>query len=260
MVEFGEEKAAGKNGEPPQSTPSQTEREKDKQTHFDEIIRIQKDMIFLESVRKVTNDEPSRESLGRSVEILRETQGKLYRSLYVRYGIDVEEADKIIDNKKSEADTLAALRERVAMYGYGAIKEFENSGQFDVGTLKDLANRAVNVRGTPEPPQVTQTQTTSSQAEQEKIVANLIELSNREKWINQQLTLARKTLSSDEIKELKQDRDQTRQEYKEKFAEIVKRPDREQIIKMWENALKLELKIEREAKAKEQDKMPSKTK
>jgi hypothetical protein len=252
MSEFGEEKTEGKSAGSSQAMPP-TEQEKDTLTHLDTIKSLRQDIDFLESVRKVTKDEPSRESLGRSVETLQRAQGRLYRSLYDRYGIDAKEADKIIDTQKSEADKLAALRERVAMQGYEAIKKFENSGQFDTGVLKDLTNRAITVQGTPEPPQAPQNQT-----EQEKIVANLLELSNQEKKINQQLANAQKTLTPEEIRELKQTRAQIRQEYKEKFAEIVKRPDREQIIKRWENAVKLELKTEREARR--QEKTPARTK
>jgi len=232
-----------------------TEGEKDKQTHLDTIKSLKRDVDFLESVRKVTTDGPSRESLGRSIAVLRETQGKLYRSLEVKYGLDSKEIDKIIGDKKSEADVLTTLRERVAAYGDEAVKAFENSGQFNAGLLKDLRNRAVNVRGVPEP-----VEATKSSREQEKIVAELVELSNQEKKINQQIVDARKSLNPEGIRGLEQAREQKRREYQEKFAEVVKRPDGEQIIKLWENAVKLELKIKREKEAREQDKTPSKTK
>jgi hypothetical protein len=204
-----------------QSVPP-TERERDVLTYLNTIKSLKEDMDVLEKVRKVVGDEVSVESLGRSIEVLRGSQDKLYRSLQVKYGVDMERADKIITTFKSEADMLTKLRERVAAYGDEAVKAFENSGQFDAGVLKDLANRAVDVQGVPE----------QIPTEHEKIVAELIDLRNAGK----------------------------RQEYKEKFDEVVKRPDKEQIIKLWENAIKLELKIEREAESKEQDKSPYRAK
>jgi hypothetical protein len=235
-----------------QSAPP-TEREKDKQTHFDEIKSLKQEMDFLESVRKVTTDEPSRESLGRSIELLKGSQDRLYKSLYVKYGVTVEEADKIIGGKKPMADVLTGLRERVATYGVDAIAEFDNSGQFDAGVLRDLGNMAVNVQDVSE-------QAPQPLTEQEKIVENLLELSKQEKRIIQQISESRKSLNPEEIQVLEQAREQKRQEYKEKFAEVVKRSDGEQIIKLWENAVKLELKIKREAEAKELAKTPSRTK
>jgi hypothetical protein len=230
------------------------------------IILFETLSVFLENVRKVTRDEPSRESLRRSVELLGEIQGKLYKSLYVRYGIDAEEANKIMADKKeadafgATSDMLTILRERVAMGGDEAIKAFDNSGQFDAGVLKDLTNRAVNVTGVGEPSQVapTASQAVPLRVEQEKIVANLLELSNQEKEAGQRLAISRKSSPPEKIQELEQDYEQKRQAYKEAFAEVVRRSDREQILTMWKEAVKLELKIARETQ--EQEKTPSKTK
>jgi hypothetical protein len=273
MAEIDGEKVVERR-EPLRSVPSGVDHEKDMRMHFDELSRIGRDRVFLESVRKVTTDVPSRESLRRSIEILGEMQGKLYKSLYNRYGIGVEEANKIIADKKetdafgASADMLAILRERVAMGGDEAVKAFDNSGQFDAGVLKDLTNRAVNVQEVDELPQIpaqapltpaqTLTQTAQPQTEQEKIVANLLELSNQEKEASQQLANFRKSSPPEKIQALEQDRVEKRQAYKEAFAKVVRRPDREQILTMWKNAVKLELKIARETQ--EQEKTPSKTK
>jgi len=295
--EFDENKAPEKGSEPVRVVPP-TEREMEMVTHLNTIESLQKDVGFLEGVRKVISDVPSIQSLGQSIETLKGAQGRLYESLNAKYGMDSREADKIIAADKSAVDAFGAtpdmltkLRERVAMYGDEAVKAFDNSGQFDAGILKDLGNRAVNVQGVPEPsqavpeavplvpspvssqampqdaPQVVPqavaqapSQIPQIQAEQEKIVANLIDLSNQEKKISQQIVGARKTLNPEEIRALEQARAQIRQEYKEKFAEVTKRPDRKEIIKKWENTVKLELKIEREAKAKEQEKTPARTK
>jgi len=218
-----------------------SERESDVLAHLNMIKSLKHDIDFYEGMQKVTRDEQSNESLGRSVETLQRAQGRLYQSLNVRYGIDTEKADKIIGGKISEADMLTAFRERVAMYGYGAVKAFDNSGQFDAGILKDLSNRAVNVRDTPEVPQASaqaQKQAAASQTEQEKIVANLLELSKREKKINKQIADSGKTLNPEGIRALEQERDQKRREYKENFAEVVKRPDKEQIMKLMFSCLR----------------------
>jgi len=241
-----------KSPEPVQVTP-QTDGEKDVLTHLNTIKTLKQNIGYLENVRKVIIDAPSRESLGRSIDVLREAQGKLYGSLNVKHGIDAEGANKII-TLKNEADVLTALRERVAAYGVEAVKNFENSGQYDAGVLKDLGNRAVNAQGTPKSPQAPPTQT-----EQEKIVANLIGLNNQEKRIARQIIESRKTLTPEEIQELERAREQKRQEYKEAFDEMVNRPDGEQLTKQWENAVKLELKIKSEAKTKELEKTPSRT-
>jgi len=234
-----------------QSMPP-TERESDVLFYLGIIKSVKEDIVFFENVRKVIEDEPSEGSFERSIQLLRGSQDKLYKALQVKYGVDMERADKIIAGK-SEADMLTKLRERVAAYGDEAVKVFENSGQFDAGVVKDLANRAVDVQGVPE-------QATQSSTEQERIAANLIELKNQEKAISRRLADFRKSLKPEEIRDLERAREQKGREYKEKFDEVVKRPDKEQIIKLWENAIKLELKIEREAEGKEQEKSLSKSK
>jgi len=233
-----------KSDDSAQSAPP-TEREQDMIIHLKEIGGLQREIAFLESVRKVTTDEPSRESLERSAKILQGAQERLYNSLSAKYGITAPEADKIMDNQRldygADSDMLTKLRERIAVHGDEAVKAFENSAQFDAGVLTDLTNKAAAMPEMPTP-----------QTEQEKIAFNLLELKNQEKALGQQIADSRKILPPEEIRRLEQDYEQKKREYKEKFAEVVKRPDKEQILKIWENAIKLELKLESEAKGREQ--------
>jgi hypothetical protein len=218
-----------------------SEQEKNKQAHLNEINWLKKEIAFLERVQKTTTHEPSRQSLSNTIEIYKGSQEKLSRSLYAKHGITADESEKA---KKSDADKLVKYGERVASQGVGAMDNFYNSAQFDAGTLKDIANRAVPAQ---EPPPT----------EQEKIVQTLLDLKNQEKAISQQLVSLQKSLSPEEIKALEKERAQKWQAYTEKFGQVIQRPDKEQIIKMWEAAKIQEYKIERE---KEQDKEQTRTK
>ena len=109
MVESGGKNAVGESSETSQ-VPPPTEQEKNILTHLNEIKSLQKGVALFEKIRDTTLDPPSQETFTRTIQTLRSSQEKLYNSLYVKFGIILEEADKII----AGADMPSKLRERVA--------------------------------------------------------------------------------------------------------------------------------------------------
>jgi hypothetical protein len=212
-----------------QSPPDSVEREKNKQAHLNEIKWLKKELAFLEKFHKTTNHEPSRQSLENTIEALKGLQEKLTKSIYEKHGVT--------------PDKLTEYRELAASHGYEAIRQFEYTGQYDAGFLADAANRAINV--------MSKSSQTPTQTEQAAIVANLIELKNYEKAITLQLVNSKKSLTPDAIEALKEAQAKAKQDYKSKFAEAKKRPDKKQIMQLWIENKKQEVKTAQAAKGKE---------